>query len=32
MKITIIRKAEVKTTRVAACPWIVEMLETSKDK
>jgi hypothetical protein len=32
MKITIIRKAEVKTTRVAACPWVVEMLGMSKNK
>ncbi len=32
MKITIIRKAEVKTTRIAACPWIVEMLGNSKTK
>jgi hypothetical protein len=32
MKITIIRKAEVKSTRVAACPWVVEMLADSKNK
>lgn len=32
MKITVIRKAEKKTSRVPACPWVVEMMGEAKSK